>query len=487
MSAPTPAARIGVDPLDELDGRLNVSPNELLDRIWHLFISMRFGLVLMLILAILTLVGTLVVQVPAGMKADAQAYAAWYASVRPRYGGWSTVFDAVGFFDIFDSWLFKGVAVMLVTSTVACSINRAPLLWKQTTKPRMNVSDAFFAHASHRAELESPEAPDTAAERLVAGFRAQGYRTLSQAEPDGATVHVYADRFRWAPFGTVVAHLSLPVILVGTMIGSAFGFKNADFVVPVGSTVDVGFGTGLSVMAKSFADRYYAETGMPADYASELVLYENGTQVAAQTVRVNEPLRYGDVTFYQSFFGPAMVVTAADASGTTLWQQGVPLRFSTNDERERAGFFTLPEQGLTVYVYGSQSGVADGEIKAGQARIEVYKADSQTFVDGRIVDQGVPAEVGGVTFTFDREQQFTGLIAARDPGVPFVWLGALLLLVGVGVVFYFHNRRIWAIVHRSPTGSTVSVAAVVRHDVTYRQEFGHLIDGVQRVLGTGRA
>ena len=35
------------------------------------------------------------------------------------------------------------------------------------------------------------------------------------------------------------------------------------------------------------------------------------------------------------------------------------------------------------------------------------------------------------------------------------------------------------------SSSTVSVAAVVRHDVTYRQEFGQLIDDIQRGLGVG--
>lgn len=482
MSA-TSTARIA-DPLDELDGGgLAGAPGELFERIWHLFISMRFGLFLILILAVLALVGTLVAQAPAGMRNDAQAYAAWLETVRPRYGGWTNVFQTIGFFGIFDSAIFKGVAVMLITSTVACSINRAPLLWRQTTKPRMNVSDAFFAHAPHRAEIASGTDVGATGEGLAEAFRAAGYRTLIATDDDG-TVRLYADRFRWAPFGTVAAHLSLVLIVLGAMVGAQFGFSNGDLVVPVGSTVPVGFETGLAVQAKSFTDRYYADTGRPADYASELVVYENGVAVAEQTVRVNEPLRYGGVTFYQSFFGPAAVVRATDATGTILHDAGVPLRWGTNDGLERAGFFTLPEQKLTVYVYGAQSGQVSPEIRAGQARIEVYRDDSISFVAGTVVDQGVPTEVGGLTVTFVREQQFTGLIAAKDPGVPFIWAGTLLLVLGISTVFFFHNRRIWAIVHRSGAGSAVSVAAVVRHDVTYREEFGQLIDGLERRLGT---
>ncbi|HEX9044323.1 MAG TPA: cytochrome c biogenesis protein ResB [Candidatus Limnocylindrales bacterium] len=491
MSAQNPTVhRAASDPLDELDGGLAIAPGEVLERVWHLFISMRFGLLLMLVLALLTLVGTMLVQVPAGMKGDPQAYVQWIDGVRPKYGGWTNVLDALGFFDIFNSLVFKAVAIFLVTSTVACSVNRAPLLWKQTTKPRMNVSDAFFAHAPHRAALDVPQDGSEAAAQVVAALRSKGYRTLTQTTGDGA-IHVYADRFRWAPFGTVVAHLSLVPIILGAMIGGSMGFKNTDFVLPIGTKTDVGAGTSLSVMATSFTDRYYADTGQPADYASDLVLYDGGRQVAAQTIRVNEPLRYGDVTFYQSFFGPAAEIKVADAGGRVTWDAGVPLRWGTNDELERAGVFPLPDSNLTVVVYGAQSGRQDPDIKAGQVRIEAYQgvADfpsaSQKMVDSKVVDQGKPASIAGLTFTFVREQQFTGLIVAKDPGAPFVWFGAALLFLGVCVVFFFHNRRIWAIVHGRAGGSSVSVAAVVRHDVTYRQEFEQLIDGVRASLGAG--
>ena len=88
--------------LDDLEGGLAVSPNEVLERLWHLFISMRFGLVLMLILALFTLAGTLLAQAPAGMRSDPQAYAAWLESIRPRYGGWTNVLETIGFLDIED-------------------------------------------------------------------------------------------------------------------------------------------------------------------------------------------------------------------------------------------------------------------------------------------------------------------------------------------------------------------------------------------------
>ena len=118
-------------PVDDLDGPLAVPVSDIGERVWRFFISMRTGLALILTLAILGVIGALVAQAPAGLQTDAAAYAAWLDSVRPKYGGWTGVFDALGFFSIFNSVWFRGITVLLVTSVLACSVNRAPKLWKQ--------------------------------------------------------------------------------------------------------------------------------------------------------------------------------------------------------------------------------------------------------------------------------------------------------------------------------------------------------------------
>ncbi len=122
-------------------------------------------------------------------------------------------------------------------------------------------------------------------------------------DPETGTIHLYADRFRWGPFGTLFAHLSLVLILVGALIGGAMGFKNTDS--RCRSARRSTSATGPAWRSRRRASPTpTTRTASPSDYASDLVLYKDGQQVADQTIRVNQPLRYGDVTFYQSFFGP---------------------------------------------------------------------------------------------------------------------------------------------------------------------------------------
>ena len=141
----TPALpRASGEPVDDLDGSLAISSSEVLEHLWRFFISMRTGLVLILALALLALIGTLLVQAPSGLQSDPQAYTAWLDSLRPKYGGWTGVLDSLGLFSIFGSVWFKGIVVLLTTSILACSVNRAPHLWKQAVHPRTNMSETFF-------------------------------------------------------------------------------------------------------------------------------------------------------------------------------------------------------------------------------------------------------------------------------------------------------------------------------------------------------
>ena len=128
---------------------------------------------------------------------------------------------------------------------------------------------------------------------------------------------------------------------------------------------------------------------------------------------------------------------------------------------------------MTAYVVAPASGEVDPAIRPGQVQFEVY--ETATMADPvavQTLSQGQAADVAGLDVTFVREHQYTGLIVARDPGAPFIWLGCFLLIAGTAVVFFFPSRRVWALVRPDRAGtSTVQVAAIVRHDVGFGAEF----------------
>lgn len=452
------------------DDVVDLSPAELARRVYALFYNKRTGLVLILAMVVLTLMGVLFSQAPAGIRDDPAAYSAWLEAVRPRYRGWTDVLSALGVFRMFSSIPFLLVTSLLALSILACSAHRVPRLWAAATRPHTHVTESFFDHGRLHRTVAVREPPEEATRRVTELLRARRFRILE--DPHGPGQNLYADRFRFAPFGTVVAHVAFVLILVGVLVTSTFGFEDSQFTVTVGTTAEVGHGTGLALELTAFRDEYHPD-GTPKDYASDVVLYEDGQQVAATTIRVNDPLHHGGISFNQAFFGVAAEVTATDPEGGVLFADGVPLRWTTTDGLYSYGRFTLP--GLEVYVITAASGQADRDIAPGEARFEIYPQGGDTLVASELVAQGASTTVNGISYTFERERQYSGLIVSRDPGAPWVWVGGALLVLGSCAAMFFRHRRVWVRVRPAAGGSEVRLASPDRPDPTFESTFHEVV------------
>lgn len=445
----------------------DVAPSDVLRRAWALLHNKRVGLGLILAMGVLTLLGVVFPQAPDAVRDDPELFAAWLDGLRPVLRGWTDPLAAVGLFGVFSSVAFTVVVGLLVASIVACTLHRLPLLWQQATRPHVHVRPAFFDHARVSAGVPVAATAEAASARVADALSARRFRVLV----DEAGTGLYADRNRFAPLGTVVAHLAFVVILAGVLITSQFGLRLDNVPVTVGTTVEVGNGTGLAVEARSFTDTYHPD-GSAADYVSDLVLHANGVPVADQLVRVNSPLRWGGYSVNQASFGIAAVLSATDAAGAVVHEGGVPLQYATEDGRYSYGRLELPDRGLLVYVITPASGQAVPDIAAGEAQLEVYVDGADTPALQQRLTPGGTAEVAGLTWTFVREAQYTGLMVSRDPGAIWVWVGAALLALGTCWTMFFRHHRIW--VRITPDGhdtTLVQLASPDRHDSAFESSF----------------
>jgi cytochrome c biogenesis protein len=450
-----------------------------LEALWHFLTSMRVAMVLILVLAVLGVIGSLVIQAPPGVLADPAAKADWLNEIRPRFGGLTGPMDSLQLFQIFNSVLFRIIVAALTISLIACSIHRIPGMIRTAVKPRVDVGSGFFEHAPQHEAIVVRHTPAETLEIVQGLLKNKHYRTIVT---DDGTLHLYADRFRWAPFAGLIGHLSLVVILAGAIVGSTFGYRDSGFTIAEGATLPVAAEDGLSIQLIDFTDTYYVATGAPEDYASEVVLYKDGTEVERHTIRVNDPLRYGDTSFYQAFFGTAAVMTVKDDKGNTLVSEGVPLAWRTTVDDRPIGSFSIPGTPYVGWVVGTL-GSGDPKVKPGQMELDLYTADTGTPVDTAVLDQGTSATISGLTVTFDRESQFTGLNVARDPGVTLVWLGALLLFVGFVIRFTVPHKRVWArITARGNGGAVLGLASLGNRETTLATEFDNLVTTVRQAL-----
>jgi cytochrome c biogenesis protein len=75
----------------------------------------------------------------------------------------------------------------------------------------------------------------------------------------------------------------------------------------------------------------------------------------------------------------------------------------------------------------------------------------------------------------------TGLQATKDPGVWLVYIGCLLMLVGLYVAFFMSHRKLYVFIQADGTGSRVLFAGEAnKNKVGFETKFSELIHFLAR-------
>jgi cytochrome c biogenesis protein len=451
-----------------------------IDRVWRFFCSVRAAIYEIVVLTVLVLIGTL----------RGSEVPQWIQNALPftkpvvrRWYAW----------DVFHSVPFMLILAVLAVAIAVCTINRVPGIWNAIAHPTIATTHGFLSTADTLATVELPGPLSESNQQITSILRSRRYRVLT--EQRDTEIHVYADKNRYAKFGTFPFHLALILILVGGIVGARYGFRNKELVIPEGSVREIGHGSGLSVGLEQFTDTYN-ENGMPHEYRSDLVVYKNGKPVKQGSITVNHPMTYHNVVIYQSSFGQAASLKITDDQGHVLFDDSVPLGLyvSSSNPDAPAGFIDILPANIRLNVIAPDE---DREnlpnldrlnLASGEMFIQARSLDpnaSQAPI-GEVVTQGQSTKLGTLNVEFVRERRFTLLQVSHNPGIPVFFIAAFLLVGGLAITFYFPHRRIRGIL--SPAAATNSstmlqLSPLAKRDWSGRRDFYRLIEDLDQKLG----
>lgn len=380
-----------------------------LGRLWKTLTSLRLTLMLLIILALVSLVGTVRTQV-------------------------------------FDTFWFLAPLGLFALNLTACLIRGLP---QAVARSRRRLSPAAALELPERARFTWPENPDP--HPRVAQALRQELGRVQNGEVGEQTVYV-AERGRFRPLGPYVVHLALLIILAGALMGKFLGVQGR-VTLMVGETVQnfisEGHKTPLDFQMR--LDRFQMLTypdGTPREFRSDVTFSRPGNSPSQAVVRVNEPVTFGGLTFYQSSYGHTLRLEVKEGADSQVVEapmgQTVP----------------LPGGRAWVRVLEYEPDLAmseDGQVKRlGPAARLAYghgKGHPLIFLIFRNRPDLADQQPGPHRFFLKDARAFSVLQVKRDPGVWWVYAGFVLLLPGLYLAFLRPTER-WALaLRRTPKGA----------------------------------
>ncbi len=373
-------------------------------KVFNYLRSMRFGILLLLLIAACSVAGTLI---PQGREV------AWYAQ---NYGAGHGVILLLGLNRIFQSWYFIALMALLCLNLTLCSLLRVRALAK---------SGRFGGEAA--ARLPNTLSLDAAGLEAVHAH----LRALHCREETFGDTTVYTKN-GLGRYGTFFTHLAILLTLV---FGAAALYSPTvtDRSCMPGESIFLSDGTEIHVHDFRIAD----ETGR-LDYRSHVqVTLPNGRRSEIAELKVNHPFRFGSYKLFQQSFGTAGSLTVTDlATGGSDTFTLTDMSFLTVDNLNGVVF----EQLYPDYVRAPSGEVTLFTVTEGAYPRPIYSL--QVISDGvytpTLAVPGDSLEILGLRYDFNEPVEYPGLRIKHTPPVVNALLVAAftLMILGLFVTFF---------------------------------------------------
>lgn len=404
---------------------------------------------------------------------------------------WSFIFDffadlrlAIFIMIVLGILSMVGSTYVQQNQPIACSFKRLPRIWIQTfTKERFQKLDEHME--KHLKPISIHINPSE--EKIAKFLQRMGFKVFMEKE--GERTYFYAEKGKFSRLGVYVVHIGLLVIMAGALIDALWGIRGT-VIVPEGSKRDT-----LIIPAKekaiklpfqieledfrivSYEEEFkrkgkVKETPFKdaiASFESDIRIIQDGKVVARGTTAVNSPFDFGSYRIFQATYG---LTGEAGKAKIAIFDKNLapkdPQKAFLGDVELKAGKVSefknmlLSIDRSTLNLEDEQKGF-QGELKP--AMVVKVLMDGKSYdvpvvysPELTIFAQSQLAQLKDFPYIFflvDFEPQyFSGLQVSRQAGTPIIWLGSILVVGGMLIAFYTVHRKVWVRLE----GNTLKVA-----------------------------
>jgi cytochrome c biogenesis protein len=489
----------GTQPAIKLAARTN-EHRPLFTRFITLLSSVRFGIIMLILLGLACLIGMLV------MQQNMDGFENYYAQLTPSQ---QLLFGMLGFFDIYNSWYFNALLAILSINIILASYQRWPKAWAFISKPRTEATNRWLKTQKQNASFSQTGIKDEIINHLTEAAKKAGWRKVLVNSNNKRTV-VFAESGAWNRLCAYAVHVGLLTIFSGGFLTNQFGYTGQLPLIP-GQTANqiyqivfelnqikevkkqLPFEVTCTDIQQKLINNDGAISAMNTLDWMTMVRIKDESGTYEGVVQMNKPLDYRGYRFFQASFSPiarARNITIRlksensgevqdiliERNGTTALSDGTQIRFvdfkgnfslTGGGQDEETSNYTNPAAILqvtqpnstpqTVYAFGSQM----TNIPIAQKTIAGFTYQLVKFE--KVSDQHI-------------------LSVQRDPGANVVYIGFTLLCLTLVAVFFFSHQRIWmAVEETAPNKFDITIGGNAnRNQNTFDEKFKRFINNLCR-------
>ncbi len=466
------AVKESVKQVSESKPKVKRKSPPILNRILDFLSSVKFGVVLLCILVILSVVGMVVIQ------QNVNGFDAYYVGLTPAE---KKVFAALGFFDIYHSWYYNLLLLVLSLNIVLASIDRFPSAWSYISKPKLTATKNWLIRQTQNTTLSTQLSNDEGiAERISKVFKKNGLK--SKITENNGVLYVFGESGKWNRMGAYIVHVALLTLFLGHFVALQTGF-DADVNFMPGQTTNkiqlIEFNldqqnryavalpftiTCTDVQQKLIDPNGSIETFNTLDWRTRIRIDDPEYGVTEADVSLNNPFSYRGYRFFQ-----AQTVPIGNARTMTLEltpQEGDSKPISVNLARNGStklddGTLIEYESFLPDFTF-NQEGNPDtksGDYNNPVAVLQVTPKDGEktrVFAFAGNIADNIPVGAPKVGYKwklkeFEKAPLAHVLSIKYDPyeGAFIAWyFGGIGLMAALVFVFFISHKRVWAMIEK---------------------------------------
>jgi len=433
------------------------------------FSSVKLAIILLIILAVASILGTLI---PQGRSAE--EYAA-------RYGQISGLFIRLQLTGLYHSVWYLAILGLFALNIIVCTLTRLGPKWRRAVRPALGFEAKGVGAMKVRDKIKKNSASAASLAEVSRALGRARYKVRSETR-DGRTSVLGRKRI-WGIFGSDAVHLGLLVIIAGGIFSGLTGSRT-ELSLKEGQTLAVP-GAGFNLRLDKFSTELYPD-GNVKDWKSALTVLESGRPVLEKTIEVNHPLQHRGYRFYQSSYGwnwdnPALLIEVrkkSDAAYLETLKLKVGERVPLDDP---AGTTVGVARFIPDFVLGEGNAPETRSLQPNNPAVLVEGfTGAEKIFSGWVfanypdMDQMHKTRESDLTFKLKSYDagQFSVVEATRDKGVPLIWLGCVLLMAGLVLAFYWPTWEIRAVLEDVQNKTDVTLGGLAsKNREAFQAEF----------------